>query len=131
MAEAWLEQLEQLVAEADLATAIVTVASVAGREVRIDPDEARAAARRAVLVLAAGGDPSRGLDLNGPAVERLAEELDGENRRAALEAGLDALRTSATGLPHVREAAQALVDAPDTAWRAFAAALLADQLGAT
>ena len=52
------------------------------------PDELRAATRRAQLVLAAGGDPHRGLDLDGPAVERLAEELDSTERRAALEHGL-------------------------------------------
>ena len=68
MREAWLDQLEALLVEADEATAVVTVASVAGRELELDPEEVRGAGRRALLVLAAGGDPSRGLDLDGPAV---------------------------------------------------------------
>ena len=123
-------ELEQIAAAADLATALVTVASVAGRDVPLEEDEARAAARRALLVLAAGGDPSRGLDLGGPAVERVAGELDAPARRSALSVGLVKLRDDAIGLPHVSEAVKALIDAPETAWRAYAAAVLAEQLDA-
>jgi len=126
--ERWLVELERLAAEADLATALVTVASVAGREVPLEDEEARGAGRRALLVLAAGGDPSRGLDLNGPAVERVADELDEPARRSALAVGLVRLRDDAIGLPHVSEAVKALIDAPETAWRAYAAAVLAEQL---
>jgi hypothetical protein len=126
--EPWLEELERIASEADLATAVVTVASVAGRDVPLAPDDAHAAGRRALLVLASGGDPSRGLDLQGPAVERLADELDAPERRAALQAGLEELRADAAGFPYVSEAVKALVDAPDTAWRAYAAAVLAEQL---
>ena len=54
MREAWLDQLEALLAEADEATAVVTVASVAGRELELDAEELRGAGRRALLVLAAG-----------------------------------------------------------------------------
>lgn len=121
-------ELERLTSRADLATALVTVASVAGRDVPLDEDETRGAGRRALLVLASGGDPSRGLDLHGPAVERLAEELDTPQRRSALNTGLVRLRDDAIGLRHVSEAVKALLDAPETAWRAFAAAVLADQL---
>jgi hypothetical protein len=128
--EPWLEELERIAAETDLATALVTVASVAGRDVPLDEQEAHAAGRRALLVLASGGDPSRGLDLHGPAVERLAGELDSPERRAALEAGLAHLRQNAIGLAHVSEAVKALGDAPETAWRAYAAAVLAEQLAA-
>jgi hypothetical protein len=130
VAERWLEQLEETLAESELATAIVTVAAVAGRELEstLDPAELRAATRRALFVLAAGGDPDRGLDLNGPAVSRLAEELESPETRRALEAGLAALRADAVGLPHVTEASQALLDAPELAWRAFACALLAEEL---
>lgn len=121
-------ELERLASKADLATALVTVASVAGRDVPLDKDETRAAGRRALLVLASGGDPSRGLDLNGPAVERLAGELDAPQRRSALNTGLVRLRDDAIGLRHVTEAVKALIDAPETAWRAYAAAVLAEQL---
>jgi hypothetical protein len=126
--EPWLVELERLASGADLATALVTVASVAGREVPLDEYEARGAARRALLVLASGGDPSRGLDLRGPAVERLSDELDAPERRSALGIGLVRLRDDAIGLRHVTEAVKALIDAPETAWRAYAAAVLAEQL---
>jgi hypothetical protein len=124
----WLVELERLASEADLATALVTVASVAGRDVPLDEGEARGAGRRALLVLASGGDPSRGLDLHGPAVERLAGELDTPERRSALAIGLVRLRDDAIGLRHVTEAVKALIDAPESAWRAYAAAVLAEQL---
>jgi hypothetical protein len=126
--ESWLVELERLASKADLATALVTVASVAGRDVPLGEDEARGAGRRALLVLASGGDPSRGLDLQGPAVERLADELDAPERRSALAIGLVRLRDDAIGLRHVTEAVKALIDTPETAWRAYAAAVLADQL---
>lgn len=126
--EPWLVELERVTSGADLATALVTVASVAGRGVPLDEDETRAAGRRALLVLTSGGDPSRGLDLHGPAVERLAEELDTPQRRSALSTGLVRLRDDAIGLRHVTEVVKALLDAPETAWRAYAAAVLADQL---
>jgi hypothetical protein len=126
--DSWLVELERLTSQSDLATALVTVASVAGRGVPLDEDEARAVGRRALLVLASGGDPQRGLDLRGPAVERAADELDAPERRSALSVGLVRLRDDAIGLPHVTEAVKALIDAPETAWRAYAASVLAEQL---
>lgn len=128
MREAWLDQLEALLVEADEATAVVTLASVAGRALELDPEEVRGAGRRALLVLAAGGDPSRGLDLDGPAVLGLASDLDAPERREALEDGLFRLLEDAKGLPHVSEAGQALLAAPDLAWRAYACSLLAEEL---
>lgn len=125
----WLDQLEAIVAEADAGVAVVTVASVAGRDVPLD-DEVRGEVRRALLVLAAGGDPERGLDLNGPAVVRFAEELDAPERRAALAAGLEQLAADALGHPHTSELVRALVDDPETAWRAYACAVLAEELSA-
>ena len=128
MREAWLDQLEALLAASDEATAVVTVASVAGRELELDRDELRGAGRRALLVLAAGGDPSRGLDLDGPAVRGLAGELDAPERREGLEDGLFRLVDEARGLPHVSETAKALLATPDVAWTAYACSLLAEQL---
>lgn len=124
----WLERLEATIAGLDLAIAVVTTASVAGRDVDIDDEELRGAARRALLVLAAGGDPERGLDLDGPAVTAFARDIDGAERRFALEAGLEQLAAAATGLPHVSETVRALSSAPETAWRAFACSLLAGEL---
>ena len=130
---AWLLGLERSLAEdeggAELATALVVLASVAGREVGIDEDEAHGASRRALLLLASGGDPERGLDLNGRAVTALAEEVRTVDRQLALDQGLDELKAQAKGLPHVSEALHGLMHAPEVAWRAYAASLLADELG--
>jgi hypothetical protein len=79
-----------------------------------------------MLVLAAGGDPHRDLDLDAVAVERLAEELDSPDRRTALGAGLAAL--DADGLENVASARETLVSEPGLAWRIYALALLADEL---
>ena len=127
----WLDQLERdLASDPDvLATAVVTLAALAGSEIDLDDDELHGAARRSLLLLAAGGDPARGLDLNGRAVESLAAELDTPGRRATLADGLARLRQEASGRPHVSEAVKALADAPDVAWRAYACSLLAERLG--
>jgi hypothetical protein len=79
-----------------------------------------------MLVLAAGGDPHRELGLHEVAAERLAAELDGPSRRAALDEALAALDTS--GLYRVEKAVQTLRSDPDAAWRTVALALLADEL---
>ena len=132
-AAAWLRDLEGTLAEDEsgdeLATALVVLASVAGREVQIREDEAHGASRRALLLLAAGGDPDRGLDLNGRTVTALAEEVRTVDRQLALDRGLDELKAQAKGLPHVTEALAALRATPDVAWRAYACSLLAEELG--
>jgi hypothetical protein len=130
----WLRDLEDSLAEdesgEELATAIVVLASVAGQEVQLGEDEAHGASRRALLLLTAGGDPERGLDLNGRAVTALADEVRTVDRQLALERGLDELKAEAKGLPHVSEALTALRATPDVAWRAYACSLLAEELGA-
>jgi hypothetical protein len=90
--------------------------------------ELKAAVRRAMLILAAGGDPHRELALGDVAVERLAEELDRPERRAALTAALAGLAADAHELPAVTEMLTALRDDPELAWRIYALALLADEL---
>jgi hypothetical protein len=129
----WLRDLESSLAEDDgtesLAVALVVLASIAGSDVPIDQDATRAAARRALFLLAAGGDPERGLDLDGRAVTALAEELRTVDRQLALERGLTELRLRAQGLPHASEVLHALMHAPEVAWRAYAAGLLAEELG--
>jgi hypothetical protein len=130
---AWLRDLEHSLAEDqsgnELATALVVLASVAGQEVQIDEDEEHGASRRALLLLTAGGDPDRGLDLHGRAVTALAEEVRTVDRQLALERGLDELKAEAKGLAHVSEALTALRATPDVAWRAYACSLLAEELG--
>ena len=120
-----LEQLEALASDTDIRPAL---ALVAGQDVRLDEDELHAARRRALLLLAAGGDPQRGLDLDGRAVSALAADLDANDRRAGLARGLSALGPAAGGLPAVEAALTSLLATADVAWRAFACALLADEL---
>ena len=92
----------------------------------IDDGELNAARRRAMFVLAAGGDPHRDLGLDSIAAERLADELDTPERRMRLAAALDEL--PADDLPAVTAAAESLRADPDLAWRSFALSLLADEL---
>jgi hypothetical protein len=97
-------------------------------EIGIDESDLNAARRRAMLVLAAGGDPHRDLDLDSVAAERLAAELDSPARRAELVAALERLAEEAEGLPAVGAAIRALCAEPELAWRSLALALLADEL---
>jgi hypothetical protein len=118
-----LEALEE--SDLDLRVALAWLVQ---DEVGIDEGALNAARRRAMFVLAAGGDPHRELDYDSVAAERLADELDTPERRAALAAGLDGLRPEAEGLPAVTEALDLLRSQPDLAWRSLALALLADEL---
>lgn len=94
--------------------------------VPIDEGELKAARRRAMLVLAAGGDPHRDLDVDSVAVDRLAAELDSPERRRALADGFGGLESK--GLPSVSAAVEALQSEPELAWRIFAVAVIADEL---
>jgi hypothetical protein len=118
-----LEQLEQ--SNLDLRVAL---AWLVHDEVGIGEGDLNAARRRAMFVLAAGGDPHREIDLDSIAAERLASELDTPERRAALGRALDALADEAEELPGVRTALESLRADPDLAWRSLALALLADEL---
>ena len=133
MPSPWLAELERYLAEGgddSLAIAVVVLASVAGAGIALDDEERDGAVRRALLLLAAGGDPNRGLDLDGRAVRALATDVDDPDRRANLGSELADLAAQAQGLPHVSEALHGLLDAPDVAWRAYACSLLARELGA-
>jgi hypothetical protein len=94
--------------------------------VAIDEAALNGARRRAMFVLAAGGDPHRDLGFESVAAERLADELDTPGRRAQLAAALDDLPTE--DLPVVSAAAEVLRADPELAWRSFALSLLADEL---
>ena len=97
-------------------------------EVSLDEADRKAALRRAMLVLAAGGDPHRELDHDTVAAVRLADELDAPERRATLAEALAGLAAEAAGLETVSEALATLQAEPDLAWRTLALALLADEL---
>lgn len=127
----WLTRLEGRLADGEsdeLAVALVSLAYAAGQEIALPAGDRHAAGRRALLLLATGGDPARGLDLEGRAVVALAGDLDDPGRRAILAAGIDDLRVQARGHPHVSEALRALASEPEIAWRAFAAAVLAEEI---
>jgi hypothetical protein len=124
----WLEGIEAQLREDPVPELWAMLAYVAGREIAIDDDELNASLRRAVLLLAAGGDPHRGLDLEGRAVTALASDLDREQRRTALMRGVDELVGRSQRLPHVRESLFVLASQPELAWHAFACALLAEEL---
>ena len=104
-------------------------AFVAGIQVEIPEEELRSARRRAMLVLAAGGDPHSELELDSPAVLALARDLDALERRDALAAGLRAARKRAAGLRRTSALLVRLTQDAELAWRAFALALLADEVG--
>jgi hypothetical protein len=118
-----LEQIES--AGGDLAAQL---AYLAAQSVELDEEELRAARRRALLVLASGGDPRRELDFESRAVTVVAEDLDTRARRASLQASLTALRRDAEGLEAVGGTLDALLADPNLAWRWTCCALLAAEL---
>ena len=122
--EDWLDALEAMQDDERWAS----LAFAAGQQVELDADELNGALRRAMLLLAAGGDPHRELALDSRAVVALADELDAEPRREQLQLALASLRELGQGRPAVAEAIVVLVSDPDLSWRCFAAALLAAEL---
>ena len=125
---AFLAQLEDRLAEGNQVDVEVSLVLLAGRGVDLDEDELRAARRRAVQLLAAGGDPHRDLDPDGRAVTALAKDMNTLERRAALESGLESLRPTVGGLAHVSARLERLVDDDDLAWRWFSCTLLGEVL---
>lgn len=120
-----LQMLDETGAEADVRPAL---ALLAAPDPLVEPDELKPAVRRAMLLLAAGGDPLRELELDGRAVSSLAAELDRPERRAVVSRGLEALSPEAAGLANVSGALEQLLLDATLAWRAYACALLADEL---
>ncbi|MFN8221683.1 MAG: hypothetical protein U0R50_00380 [Gaiellales bacterium] len=106
----------------------VVICHLASGGVAIDEAERKAAGRRALLLLATGGDPRRSLELDGRAVAALADDLETPERRQALLGRLDELRAPVAQLPEATATLAALIADPELAWRGLAAALLADML---
>ena len=104
------------------------LAWVAGRSLELPPAELNEALRRALLLLAAGGDPHRELGVDDRAVKALALDLFTEERQEVLVAELDRLVLAARELPEVSNALLFLAGDVDLAWRLFALGLLAEEL---
>jgi hypothetical protein len=121
---ALLERLEELPGE----SLLPSLAWLAGQELQLDPDEVKAALRRAELLLATGGDPRREVDLDGRAVEALAADLGDDEARDGLEDALARLTADSEGLAAVSDGLARLRAQPDLAWRCYAGALLADAI---
>jgi hypothetical protein len=126
--EAWLGRLERAVAAGEDPGADVALVYLVREEVLLDEDELHGALRRSILLLATGGDPRRGLDLDDRAVTALADDLDAPAHRAELLAGLEDVAELLAGLPHLSARIVALRAEPDRAWRTLALALLANEL---
>jgi hypothetical protein len=124
-----LSQIEALLADGNEDAGLVSLALVAGSEIDLPEDELNASLRRSVLLLAAGGDPTRELELHGRAVTALAADLDAFAQRTQLAQKLVSLRAPASGLPLVEGALARLLADSDLAWQAFACAVLAHELG--
>ena len=124
-----LEELEPALREWGDAQACAMLALVARDGMSLPEDELHGARRRALLVLAAGGDPLRELELQGRGVTSFAEDIDSPPRRAELENSLRALRAEADSLPRASFLLEALLDDAGLAWRSLAVALLAEELG--
>lgn len=125
------DPLDELLARVDtgeLGDPLPVLAYLAGQEVPIDEDELNAARRRALLLVAAGGDLRRELEVDDRAVKALAADLYTDELRAELARSIDALVLRVRDLPSAREAALFLAGDMDLAWRLLALGLLAEEL---
>jgi hypothetical protein len=112
----------------ELGDPLPVLAYLAGDAVPVTPDELNGALRRALLLVAAGGDPRRELTVDDRAVKAVAADLWDDERRAAFGRSLDALVLRVRELPRVREAALYLAGDVDLAWRLWSLGLLAAEL---
>jgi hypothetical protein len=127
-----MDSVDDLLQRADageLGDPLPVLAYVAGVGVAFDDDRLNAARRRALLLLAAGGDPHRELGVDDRAVKALAADLHDGDRLEELRGGIDALVLRVRDLPRAREGALFLAADLELAWRLFALALLAEELG--
>ena len=124
-----MRELLQLLEAGPSSSLLLGLAWLAGQGLELDPDEVKAATRRAELLLATGGDPRRELDLDGRAVAAMADDLDDPAARDLLEDALARLTADAEGLAAVSDGLARLRSQPDLAWRSYAGALLAEAIG--
>jgi hypothetical protein len=125
---AFLAELESRLTAGEPLAIEVSLMLLAGQAVELDPDELRAARRRAVQLMATAGDPRREPEPDGRAVAALARDLDAPEHRAALAEGLVSLGTTVEGLTAVSARLEQLTADQELAWRWFACTLLAEEL---
>jgi hypothetical protein len=126
-----METIDTVLVQVDageLGDPLPVLAYLAGLSLELDEEELNGARRRALLLVAAGGDPHRELGVDDRAVKSLAADLYTEERRAELGRALDALVLRVRDLPVAREGALFLAADLDLAWRLVALALLAEEL---
>ncbi len=126
-----MDPLDELLARVDageLGDPLPVLAYVAGQAVDLEDEELNGARRRALLLVAAGGDPHRDLEVDDRSVKALAADLYTDDRREQLGLSIDALVLRVRELPVAREAALFLAADIDLAWRLFALGLLAEEL---
>ena len=127
-----MDPVDELLARVDtgeLGDPLPVLAYLAGQAVELEDEELNGARRRALLLVAAGGDPHRELDVDDRSVKALAADLYNDERRELLGRSIDALVLRVRELPAAREAALFLAGDVDLAWRLFALGLLAEELG--
>ena len=126
------DALDELLARIDvgeLGDPLPVLAYVAGEALELDEGELNGARRRALLLVAAGGDPHRELAVDDRSVKALASDLYTDERRERYGRSLDALVVRVRDLPQAREAALFLAADVELAWRLYALGLLAEELG--
>ena len=122
-----LDGIEARIAAGGTEDGMAALAYVAAQLLALDEAELAAARRRALFVLAAGGDPHRELTADSPAVESLARDLDSPALRADLARTLAALADRARW-PSTAAMIDVLLADEDRALRTLALAFLAEEL---
>ena len=127
-----MDTLEELLIRLDsgeLGDPLPVLAYIAGQAVEIAEADLNGARRRALLLVAAGGDPHRELGVDDRAVKALAADLYTDERRRQLGRSIDDLVLRVRARHAAREAALFLAGDVDLAWRLFSLALLVEELG--
>jgi hypothetical protein len=128
MSEDPVQTVLERVEAGELGDPLPVLAYLAGQAVHFDEAELNGARRRALLLVAAGGDPHRELGVDDRAVKALAADIYSEERREQLARAVDAIVLRVRDLPVAREAAIFLAGDVDLAWRMLSLALLAEEL---
>jgi hypothetical protein len=123
-----LDELLERIDSGELGDPLPVLAYVAGEGLELDEGELNGARRRALLLVAAGGDPHRELGVDDRAVKAIAADLYSEERRERYARSLDALVQRVRDLPRAREATLFLAGDIDLAWRLYALGLLVEEL---